>query len=57
MTIMDIPTLQIKAYSNSLTTAQVERIMNELRPHIFHATHKAVGKPVAIAITVIEPKL
>lgn len=56
MTVMDIPTLQIKAYSNSLTTAQVERIMNELRPHIFHATHKAVGKPVAIAITVIEPK-
>lgn len=57
MTVMDILDLQIKAYSNNLTTAQVEKIMNELRPHVFHATNKVVGKTVAIAITVIEPKL
>lgn len=53
---MDIPDLQIKAYSNNLTTAQVERIIQELRPHVFYATNKVVGKTVAIAITVIEPK-
>lgn len=54
---MDILELQIKAYSNNLTTLQVERIMSELRPHVFHVTDKVVGKPVAIAITVIEPKI
>ena len=57
MTVMDILDLQIKAYSNSLTTAQVERIISEIRPQIFYATNKVVGKTVAISITVVEPKL